>query len=142
MLSNSKLEFQSAFPASRLQDDIEKALTLSVSIVFMSTDSTTVLQWINPTSKQSVFVANRVAELLQSTSYDQWIHVLSRDNPADTGTRGITADSLKQSSSVNGPSFLRTSYWPFNPNREVSEKTRLIPEIEVLLLIPSSKAVG
>ena len=125
MISNSKLEFQAAFRASRLPDDIEKALTLSVSIVFMSTDSTTVLQWINPTSKQSVFVANRVAELLQSTSYDQWIHVLSRDNPADTGTRVITADSLKQSSSVNGPSFLKTSYWPLNPNREVTEKTRL-----------------
>ena len=44
---------------------------------------------------------------------------------ADTGTRGTTADSLKQSSWVKGPSFLKTSDWPFNPNREVTEKIRL-----------------
>ena len=72
-----------------------------------------------------MFVANRVAEILESTSIDQWFHVLSGDNPADTGTRGITADSLKQSSWVNGPSFLKTSDWPFNPNREVTDKIRL-----------------
>ena len=121
MLSIPKLELL----ASRLKDDIEKALTLSVSKVFMWTDSTTVLQWLNSTSKQPVFVANRVAEILESISIDQWFHVLSGDNPADTGTRGITADSLKQSSWENGPSFLKTSDWPFNPNRELTDKIRL-----------------
>ena len=105
MLSIPKLELQAALLASRLKDDIEKYLTLSISKVFMWTDSTTFLQWLNSTSKQPVFVANRVAEILESTSIDQWFHVLSGDNPADTGTRGITADSLKQSSWVNGPSF-------------------------------------
>ncbi|XP_063722434.1 uncharacterized protein LOC134848854 [Symsagittifera roscoffensis] len=125
MLSIPKLELQAALLASRLKDDIEKALTLSISKVFMWTDSTTVLQWLNSTSKQPVFVANRVAEILESTSIDQWFHVLSGDNPADTGTRGITADSPKQSSWVNGPSFLKTSEWPFNPNREVTDKIRL-----------------
>ena len=125
MLSIPKLELQAALLASRLKDDIEIALTLSISKVFMWTDSTTVLQWLNLTSKQPVFVANRVAEILESTSIDQWFHVLSGDYPADTGTRDITADSLKQSSWVNGPTFLKTSDWPFNPNREVIEKTRL-----------------
>ena len=125
MLSIPKLELQAALLASRLKDDIEKALTLSISKVFMWTDSTTVLQWLNSTSKQPVFVANRVAEILESTSIDQWFHVLSGDNPADTGTRGITADFLKQSSWVNGPSFLKTSDWPFNPNTEVNDKIRL-----------------
>ena len=125
MLSIPKLELQAALLASRLKDDIEKALTLSISKVFMWTDSTTVLQWLNSTSKQPVFVANRVAEILESTSIDQWFYVLSGDNPADTGTRGITADSLKQSSWVNGPSFLKTSDWPFTSNREVTDKIRL-----------------
>ena len=85
--------------------------------MFMWTDSTTVFQWLNSTSKQPVFDASRVAEILESTSIDQWFHVLSGDNPADTGTRGITVDSLKQSIWINGPSFLKTSDWPFNPNR-------------------------
>ena len=91
----------------------------------MCTDSTTVLQWLNSTSKQPVFVANGVAEIPESTSIDQWFHVLSGDNPADTGTRGITAESLKQSSWLNSPTFLKTSDWPFNPKREVTEKVRL-----------------
>ena len=95
MLSIPKLELQAALLASRRKDAIEKALTLSISKVFIWTDSTTVLQWLNSTSKQPVFVANRVAEILESTSIDQWFHVLSGDNPVDTGTRGISADSLK-----------------------------------------------
>ena len=120
MLSIPKLELQAALLASRLKDDIEKALTLSTSKVFMWTGSTTVLQWLNSTSKQPVFVANGVAEVLESTSIDQWFHVLSGDNPADTGTGSTTADSLKQSSWVNGPSFLKTLDFLFTPNREVT----------------------
>ena len=96
MLSIPKLELQAALLASRLKDDIEKALTLSISKVFIRTDSTTVFQWLNSTSKQPMFVANRVAEILESISVNQWFHVLSGFNPADTGTKGITADSLKQ----------------------------------------------
>ena len=72
-----------------------------------------------------MFIANRVAKILESTSIDQWFPVLSGDNPADTGTRGITADSLKQSSWVNVPSFLKSLDWPFNSSREVSEKIHL-----------------
>ena len=79
------LELQAALLASRLKDDIEKTLTLSISKVFMWIDSTTVFQWLNSTSKQPVFVANIVAEILESTSIDQWFHVLSENNPADTG---------------------------------------------------------
>ena len=125
MLSIPKLELQAALFASRLKDDIEEALTLSISKVFIRADSTVFLQWLNSTSKQPVFRANRIAEILESTSTDQWVHVLSEDNPADTGTRGNTADSLKQSSWVNGPSFLKTSDCHFNPNREATEKIRL-----------------
>ena len=86
MLSFPKLEFQTALLTSRLKDDIENALTLSISKVFMWTDSTAVLQWLSSTSKHPVFVANRLAEILESTSID---HVLSGDNPADTETRAI-----------------------------------------------------
>ena len=46
MLSIPKLELQAALLASRLKADIKKALTMSLSMVFMWTDSTTVLQWL------------------------------------------------------------------------------------------------
>ena len=70
-------------------------------------------------------MANRIGEILQSTTVDQWFHVLSGDNPADTGTRGISAESLKTSSWVNGPSLLKSGEWPFKPSIEVLKKIRL-----------------
>ena len=51
--------------------------------------------------------------------------ILSGDNPADTGIRGISSEALKESSSVNGPSTLRTTDWPFKPDTRVIDKIRL-----------------
>ena len=78
----------------------------------MWTDSTTVLQWLHSCSKTPVFVGSRTGEILESTTTDQWYHILSVDNPADTGTQGISSEALKESSRVNGPSILRTTDWP------------------------------
>ncbi|XP_063717837.1 uncharacterized protein LOC134844942 [Symsagittifera roscoffensis] len=124
-LSIPKLELQAALLATRLKEDVPKALTIPVSNTFMWTDSTTVLQWLNSGSKQPTFVANRIGEILESTTVDQWFHVLSGDNPADTGTRGISAESLKTSSWVNGPSLLKSGEWPFKPSIEILKKIRL-----------------
>ena len=59
-LSIPKLELQAALLATRLKDDILTALTVSVNHVYMWTDKTTVLQWLNSTEKLPVFIANRV----------------------------------------------------------------------------------
>ena len=91
----------------------------------MWTDSTTVLQWLNSCNKLPVFVGNRIGETLESTTTDQWHHILSGDNPTDTGTRGISSEALKESSWVNGPSILRTTDWPYKPDTRVIDKIRL-----------------
>ena len=57
-----KLELQAALLAARLKNEIIQALTVTVNQVFMWTDSTTVLQWINFNEKQQIFVANRFCE--------------------------------------------------------------------------------
>ena len=60
----------------------------------MWTESTTVLQWIHPLEKQPVLVANRVAEILELNTTDEWNYVQSSDNPADAGgTRGLSASA-------------------------------------------------
>ena len=82
----------------------------------MWSDSTTVLQWIDSLDKQPVFVADRVAEILDLTTTDEWNYVKSSENPADAGTRGLSAKSLVSSSCLNGPEFLKTSDWPFKPS--------------------------
>ena len=124
-LSISKLELQAALISTRMKDDILTALTNCINYIYMWTDSITVLQWLNSTEKLRVFVADRVGEILESTTIDERHQVLSGDNPADTGTRGISSEDLKDSSWVIGPSILRTTDWPFIPDERVINKIRL-----------------
>ena len=86
-LSIPKLELQAALLAARLKDESQQALTVPVERTFMWTDSKTVLQWLHSIDKKPVFVANRVAEILELTTVDEWNHVPTVDNPADAGTR-------------------------------------------------------
>ena len=125
VLTVPKLELQAALLAARLKNEIIQALTVTVNQVFMWTDSTTVLQWINSNEKQPIFVANRVCEILEYTSVDQWNHVATKDNPADAGTRGMSAEVLQLSSWVNGPHFLINTRFPFVPNKDVINNIKL-----------------
>ena len=52
---------------------------------------------------------------------------MSGDNPADTGTRGISSEALKDSSWVLGPSILMTTDWQLVPDERVIDKIRLKP---------------
>ena len=90
----------------------------------MWTDSTTVLQWFHSIDKKPVFVANRVAEILELTTVVEWNHVPTADNPADADTRGLSAKALWDSSWLKGPTFLMTPEWPFQPSEEIL-KTKL-----------------
>ena len=111
--------------AARLKREIFRALTVTVDKVFMWTDSTILLQWINSINKQPIFIANRVSEILENTSVDQWNHVATCDKPADFGTRGKSAEVLQSSSWVRGPDFLRTKQFPFVPNTDVVDNIQL-----------------
>ena len=120
-----KLELQAALLAARLKNEIIQSLTVTVNQVFMWKDSTTVLQWINSNEKQPIFVVNRVCEILEYTSVDQWKHVATKDNPADAGTRGMSAEILQLSSWVKGPRFLTNSRFPFVPNKNFIKTIKL-----------------
>ena len=119
------LELQAALQAARLKQDICRALNVHVNKIFLWTYSTTVLQWLNSTSKQPIIVANSVCEILEHTSVDEWKHIASSDNPADAGTRGMSAEVLQSSSWVRGPDFLRTKEFPFEPRTEVVKNIKL-----------------
>ena len=118
-LSIPKLELQASLLAARMKDEICKALEISVDRTFLWTDSTTVIQWLHSSEKQSTFVANRVSEVLELTTVDQWNHVGTADNPADVGTRGLPAEALVNSCWLRGPPFLFTSEWTFQPKTDV-----------------------
>ena len=60
------------------------------------TDSTRILQWMHSCHhKQQVFVANRVAEIINTTAVSQCKHVNGINNPADIGTRAMNIEVLK-----------------------------------------------
>ena len=71
------------------------------------TDSKVVLGYISNDSKRfQVFVANRVQQIRNVTSPEQWNYVESEDNPADDASKGITAEQLVENARwLNGPSF-------------------------------------
>ena len=120
-----KLKLQAALLYTRLKREITQALTVTVNQVFMWTVRTTVLQWINSNEKQPIFNAKRVCEFLEYTKFDHWHHVATKDNPADAGTRGVSAEILQQSSWVKGPHFLTKSRFPFAPNKQVLKNIKL-----------------
>ena len=93
-LTIPKLELQASLLASTLKNEVQRALTIKIDKVFMWTVSTTVLQGNYSIEKQPFFVANRVAEIIKLTTTDEWNYVQSCDNPADAGSRGISATAL------------------------------------------------
>ena len=52
--------------------------------IFLWSDSTTVLSWIkNFKLKHKMYIGNRIAEIRDLTSLNQWNYVNTKDNPAD-----------------------------------------------------------
>ena len=71
------------------------------------TDSNVVLGYIRNESRRfHVFVANRVQEVQDSTSIDQWKYIESKENPADEASRGMKAQELLGCRWITGPAFL------------------------------------
>ena len=118
-LSIPRLEPQAAVMAVRLKEQIVNEHEMKIHSCNFWSDSTTVLQWIHSSHRnQQVFVANRVAEILDTTNVSQWNHVSGSNNQADIGTRAINVDELKRSEWLTGPAWLkeRENEWPEQVN--------------------------
>ena len=82
-----RLELQAAVLAARLSKMIVRELDLQVDQTFFWSDSMTSLQYIkNETRRFQTFVANRVAEIHETSSSEQWHHIAGVINPADDGS--------------------------------------------------------
>ena len=118
-LSIPRLQLQAAVMAVRLKEQIVKEHETKIYNCNFWSDSTTDLQWIHSSHrKQQVFVANRVAEILDTNNVSQWHHVSGINNPTDIGTRAINVDELKRSEWLTGPAWLkeRENEWPEQVN--------------------------
>ncbi|XP_026735912.1 uncharacterized protein LOC113499598 [Trichoplusia ni] len=114
-VSIPRLELQAALLGSRLTNTIEEEMELEVSKKTYWTDSSTVLQWIKAEPRKfKTFVANRLAEIEDTTKPRDWRWVPTKENPADDATRGTPVEYSHHSRWFQGPSFLRQpeEEWP------------------------------
>lgn len=89
-LSLPRLELCASLLLAQLVHKILKCLTCKIDSIYLWTDSTIVLSWIQSCSRTwNTFVANRVGEIQQLSAIPDWHHIRSKDNPADPLSRGV-----------------------------------------------------
>ena len=114
--SISRQELVGCVLAVRLTAAVQETYPANTENTFYWTDSQVCLCWINYTAKSfKAYVAHRVGEIQTHTEPRQWLHVPTAENPADVGTRSISASDLKESELWwTGPSYLKkpVNQWP------------------------------
>lgn len=102
-----RLELCAAVLAVELAEVIQSEIDIELQAIRFFTDSRIVLGYIHNSSRRFyTYVANRVARIRGSTDPKQWQYVLTDKNPADQGTRPISAAHLASSGWLLGPPFL------------------------------------
>ena len=93
----AKLEIQAAVFGVRLRELILEDNDIEVDQSVHWPESTTVLKWLLASNnKQPVLLSNRVAEILENSTIEQWRHVEGKLNPVDIGTRETEVEALKE----------------------------------------------
>ena len=128
------LELQAAVYGAQLAQFVKEEPDIDFAKSIFWSDSTTVLYWLlTPEMRQRIFIANRLAEILDVSSAFDWRYIPSAANPADDGTRGyIVYQMTSKSRWISGPSFL-SKYRLAWPKKEV-----LQPQYEKIVSFPSS----
>ena len=119
-----RLELTAAVCSVRIRQQLQLELEYTIDKEYFWTDSRVVLGYIaNESRRFHVFVANRVQEIQENTSIDQWKYVESKQNPADEASRGLKTQELLHSRWITGPAFL----WE-NENKWLPKEDHKLPE--------------
>ena len=112
-LTIPRLELMGAVLLTKLMEFVFASLSQKINIesVYAWTDSTTVLAWINtPPQLLKAFVANRIAQISESQVHTVWNHVAGKNNPADSGSRGLLPQKIINNDLWwNAPSWVANS---------------------------------
>ena len=102
------LELTAALVSVRVSTMLHKELDYNKIVDVYWTDSKVVLGYLNNEARRfHVFVANRVQQIRDETSPEQWRYVEGKENPADEASRGLTTREFLDSERwLSGPSFL------------------------------------
>ncbi|XP_073714235.1 uncharacterized protein [Misgurnus anguillicaudatus] len=106
-LTIPRLELCAAVLAVEVAEVISEELDIEMKKMKFFTDSKVVLGYISNESRRFyVYVNNRVQRIRRSTEKYQWHYVQTDLNPADCGTRAVSANQLTISAWLTGPAFL------------------------------------
>ncbi len=121
-----RLELVGARLGILLARQVNQALKLEETNIHFWTDSLNVLFWLHSTSKNlKSFVANRVIQILDFSSLDNWHWVPTDQNPADLPSRGLLIHELTDLRLWwHGPEFLLQSpeHWPVQERLQKPDK--------------------
>ena len=131
VVSIPRLELQAEVLSVRMDTMLRRELELDLSISYFWVDSEIVLKYIKNESRRfHVFVANRISEIRQKSTPDQWNHVPGKDNPADVITRGSCPKLLDCDQWFQGPKFLSTYKSKWECQSSVDDLSPGDPEVK------------
>lgn len=133
------LELMAARTLACLMDTVKNALANEVEIDEIRLwPGKTVLCWIENKKEWKTFVRHRVNEILKLTRKSEWGYCRSEENPADIGSRGLGADSLRKADLWwNGPRWLSgpQEEWPSNPEETETQESTLESKKGVVMML-------
>lgn len=119
-----RLELMAAVLVVKMVNHLKSVSGFQNASYYFWSDSQITLAWIkDEPQKRVVFVANRITEIQSLSCPRDWRYVESKKNPADLGTRGVSASEL-----VNldlwwhGPEFIRD----FKSQNEIENSEQVI----------------
>ncbi|XP_060878971.1 uncharacterized protein LOC132951187 [Metopolophium dirhodum] len=130
-----RLELNGALLLTELAQRVADSWQINIHQFKLWTDSTIVLGWLNRQSSQlKIYVANRVAQIMDITEVSQWNHIGTQENPADIPSRGLRPRELLTARLWwNGPTWLESDEkdWILNPITHDDE----LPEVRKVKLV-------
>ena len=144
-LSIPRLELMSARILANLMNTVIEALGQQVKVdcIKFWLDSKTALYWIQNNGEWKQFVQHRVNEILGLTRKEDWGHVPGVENPADLGSRGVSASHLKDSRLWwEGPNWLQEDeekwpkFFPLEDSPDVGSERR---KMNVMIAVQKEK---
>lgn len=145
-ISLPRLELEGALLAANLAEAVVYGMETEFKARYFWTDSMLNLQYINNEVRRfKAFVANRVTEIRESTSPQQWHHIDGGSNPADLATRGMSIKEMIAGKWLQGPDFLydetiKTSDKPIDLLPETHEEVKK-EKVRVHVITSPSKLI-
>ena len=125
-----RLELMAALLSVRVSASLREELEYDQITEVFYTDSQVVLGYIkNDARRFHVFVANRVQQIRENSTPDQWKYIETKENPADESSRGLSPQDLVNNSRwLSGPPFLWERELPKRNEEEEEQKMANLPE--------------